>query len=183
MNLKRLLHFDALTVLSGSFFTALFVNLLAGLFASLFFGLFASVATADTKAEVLPLNRQIMVSLYRGPFGTGSDQDARDVYNAMDVPSQGSIIGIGKGIVDHDKIFNLTCADRGQSGFYCSILIRAGAETEIRTGPIYAVYDVTGEKAQALARQFVGGALEFTSQEGTLHLSVHPERVRVVYQE
>lgn len=160
---------------------------------SLLFGLvFMPIHSfADTVARGFPFGGQVQITVYKGTLGQGDDRDARVLMDAMNVPLQNSPLGPGKAIVDSAKLLNWTCADRGQAGYHCALLVRpgqGGSELQSRTqiSPPAVTYVATGEVALELFEMLVPttpGFFEFENQEQTLKISATPEKFELVYRE
>ncbi len=155
-------------------------------------GLHASrPASADTMARGFPLGGQVQVTLYKGTAGLGDDRDARVLMDAMNVPLQTSPLGPGKAIVDSGKLLNWTCADRGQAGFHCALLIRPGQigtdlQSRTQISPPQVNYLASGEEALTLFKMLhptSPGLFEFSNQEQTLKILATPEKFELVYRE
>lgn len=157
-------------------------------------------ARAETFARVFFIANQGMISIYR-PQSGGSDADAKALFDAMDVPVQGSVLGPGKGIKDSNQILSWVCADRGQPGFHCSITIqgRSGsglATTIVRDNPVHLRYEATGALATELSKllkpNVSDGTFNFVNAEGTLSIQssaqatgspAHPAHFVIEYRE
>jgi hypothetical protein len=146
---------------------------------------------ADTVAQGFPFGGQVQITVYKGTLGQGDDRDARLLMDAMNVPLQNSPLGPGKAIVDSSKLLNWTCADRGQAGYHCALLVRpgqSGSDLQSRTqiSPPGVTYMASGEVALALFEMLVPtapGAFAFENQEQTLKISATPEKFELVYRE
>lgn len=151
----------------------------------------ANTAVADTFARGFPMGGQVQVTLYKGTAGQGDDRDARILMDAMNVPLQTSPLGPGKAIVDSGKLLNWTCADRGQAGFHCALLIRPGQsgsaiDSRTKISPPEINYRAQGEEALRLFDMLhptSPGLFEFSNQEGTLKILATPETFELVYLE
>ncbi|HRK07614.1 MAG TPA: hypothetical protein PLZ57_07570 [Pseudobdellovibrionaceae bacterium] len=148
-------------------------------------------SSADTLARGFPFGGQVQITVYKGTLGQGDDRDARILMDAMNVPLQTSPLGPGKAIVDSSKLLNWTCADRGQAGYHCALLVRpgqSGSDLQSRTqiSPPGVTYMASGEEALALFEMLVPtapGVFEFMNQEQTLKISATPEKFELVYRE
>ncbi|CAN5700997.1 hypothetical protein BH10BDE1_BH10BDE1_02240 [soil metagenome] len=143
-------------------------------------------AAADTLARSFPLSNQVMITVYKPRFG-GSDSDGQALYDAMNVPVQGSVMGPGKSIENATKSFSWVCGDRGADGHQCTIMIQKGAGTDIQSSPIGAKFEVTGAQADQLAQLVFPNTLErtfvFQNSENTLHFDVTPGHFKFAYEE
>jgi hypothetical protein len=150
---------------------------------STFVGL--DLATADTLARSFPLSNQVMITVYKPRFG--SDTDGKTLFDAMNVPVQGSVLGPGKSIENSTRSFSWVCGDRGADGFQCTIMIQKGAGTEIHSNPIAAKYEVFGSDAAALFQLIHPNTLAsdfaFKNAEGTLMLEAKPNHFLMTFEE
>ena len=85
----------------------------------------SSSAQAFTRATFYGLHG--MIQLMPTDSGGGTDPDSHLLFEAMDVPTQGSLLGPGKSIVSSKRVFNLACG-RTQKGDQCSLLLQNSAE-------------------------------------------------------
>src|SRR5690606_31516465 len=95
-----------------------------------------------------------------------------DLYRAMNVPIQDSVMGPGKGIVAANKALNFTCGIRNGSIYECSILLQRSAFTEIDFFNKTAKFEVRGEIAEELRQKFYlyAGEFHFKSSDNVLKI-------------
>lgn len=143
-----------------------------------------SKAYSDTFARVFPIASQAMITIYRARNG-GSDADAKALFDLMDMPAQGSVMGPGKGFKDSNQILTWACADRGANGYQCSITIRKDAKTIVRDNPPRLRYEATGAEAAALQKMFKpnqpDGTFKYVNQEVTFEVEATPAHFLVIY--
>jgi len=119
------------------------------------------------------LGFQAMISITHPTGGDPqSDPDAKNLFQVMDVPIQGSVMGPGKGIVTNGKILNLSCVDRASAGYQCSMVIQRSAQTVIDSQRGYISFRATAEEAGELVRKFhlENGKAHFVSSDGKFRI-------------
>ena len=146
----------------------------------------AQTAHAETLARVMPFANQAMITVYKSRMG-GSDQDAKFLFDSMNVPIQDGMMGPGKAIKDSGQILSWVCGDKGADGYQCTFMIQKSARTEISSSPVRVRYDVTGSEAAALGLLVVpneaNGTFKFTNEEGTLSIEASVDRFILTYAE
>jgi hypothetical protein len=121
------------------------------------------------------------------PSVGGDDGDALALWNAMNVPEQGSFLGPGKNIKTARQEMSFVCGQRGAGVFNCSIVLNKkaqGAEA-IYLDPVQKrmAYKVSGERARELAKQFHlnNQGFEFFSSDSKLWIKVQPDLFELRY--
>src|SRR5688572_21389328 len=90
------------------------------MFLPLFISLSTLSAAAATRATFFGIGAMVQV-LPQHPGGS-ADNDSFDLYKAMNVPVQDSMIGPGKAIQTPDQGLSFTCAIRNNTSYECSII-------------------------------------------------------------
>lgn len=161
-------------------------NLKARTFVLLLFLVSPSLAFAETLARFFPFTNQVMVTVYRNRLG-GSDQDARLLFEAMNVPVQDSMLGPGKSLEDSTKSLSWVCGDKGKDGFQCTFMFKKSPVTRLRTNPIEVSYKITGQEARFISDRIhfnkPSGTFEFVNEEGSLKVLISPDETEVQYKE
>ena len=113
-----------------------------------------------------------------------TDTDGQVLLNAMNVPTQNSMLGPGKVIESSDRALQFICADRPQVGAECSIFIQQNGHGIVDMFRKYMQYKVIGSEADVYAKLFKmdgSGEFHFTSIEGSLKVEVRPQYFEVYF--
>lgn len=140
-------------------------------------GSFPNEAKAETTSRAFPFTQQIMVTVYKSRV-TGSDQDARTLFESMNVPLRDSFLGPGKSIESVDRGLSWVCGDRGANGIQCTIMLKASASTQVSYKPVSARFKASGNEAHALFQLLnpntPEGNFTYGNEEGTLKIEATP---------
>ncbi len=126
-----------------------------------------------------------MVLVRNPPLGESPDEDAVRLFLFMNVPPQDTMLGPGKNINTTDQIFNLVCGDRGKQGYLCNVIVRPSARSRVSLVERSFVFATNGEEARTLHGLFhpdVSGVVNYTSQDGSLHITSDGATLQVQYQ-
>jgi len=138
-------------------------------------------AMAATTAQYF--GAQGMINIATPSVGP-KDADAQTMMNDMNVPVQSSVMGPGKAIAAEGQILNYICANRGGSGYTCTIIIQNSPHSKLSQNLMS--YQIRGEEAAALHEKFHAnqedGSYLFTSVDGLLQVRSTVDEFQVVYQ-
>lgn len=125
---------------------------------------------------------QVMVNMQTGSFA-GSDPDPENLYNKMNVVPESSIVGLGKVIEDKDKSMHLICTDRGNSQFFCTLVLKPSAKAQINFANKTFKYQAIGEEAKELFNQFHSqeGSFSYTNSDGAFAINANQDEFVVEY--
>ncbi len=95
-----------------------------------------------------------MIQLIPQNPGGAADSDSLDLYKAMNVPVQETMLGPGKAIQSPDQALNLSCAIRNNISHECSIVLNRSKY--LRLDPINKKikFHITGTMADEIRRKF-----------------------------
>ncbi len=143
---------------------------------------FSSQSYAVARAQFLGMQAMINVT---NPSMGDMDPDATELYRGMNVPIQDSFLGPGKAIIIGKKLLNLTCVNRRDKGFECSILIQKSPQTTINSSHGYIQFVSSGEEAREIFQKFNlnGGSFKYISIDQRLTISAEPNQFVLQYQE
>lgn len=138
-------------------------------------------AQAVTKGQFAGM--QMMINIASINYDGTVDGSPQTLFDVMDRPVEGSIAGQGKKLLTPKGVFNFICAHRAENNYQCSIFVQQSAYGKFAPG--YAVLDIQGEEARALAAQFFlkNSEFVFRNEESTLYLKVTPDRFYLVFKE
>jgi hypothetical protein len=141
---------------------------------------------AETTSRAFPMTQQIMITVYKSR-STGSDQDARTLFDSMNVPIRDSFLGPGKAIESSDRGMSWVCADKGANGVQCTIMMQAKPSTRVSYRPIRVYHSLRGQEAQALLKLLnpntPQGHFEFQNEEATLRVLADETKFELHYEE
>lgn len=143
----------------------------------------SSSAQAFTRATFFGLHG--MIQILPTDSSGGTDPDAHLLFEAMNVPTQGSVMGPGKAIVSSKRIFNLSCG-RSQKGDQCSLLLQNSPEVSMNPLKKTMSYVATASDAEAIRGQFFldeNQEFHLLSTDGTFRLDVDGQTVSIKYSE
>jgi hypothetical protein len=141
----------------------------------------SSYASASTKAQFMGF--QGMIQIFTADEAGGTAPDAMDLFNAMNVSTQGSVMGKGKTIQTPDKMMTFICA-QGPKGPQCTILLRASAAVKMDPTAQTIEYQATGGLAEQLRSQFFlneNGEFRLTTTDGFFRVDVRAQRFSLFY--
>lgn len=140
----------------------------------------------ETTSRAFPLTQQIMITVYKSRI-TGSDQDARALFDSMNVPIRDSFLGPGKAIETSDRGMSWVCADKGANGVQCTIMMQAKPSTRVSYRPIKVHHSLRDQEAQALLKLLhlntPQGHFEFQNEEATLRILADGAKFELHYEE
>lgn len=124
-----------------------------------------------TRLQFFIGDRNAMVILTPADAFGNSDSDSSDLYAAMDVPEQDTMLGKGKSITSPDRDFNLVC---GEYKSQCQIILNQSRNVIIKGAQKKMHFKVVGDLAAQLTRQFKidpTGKFEFITTDQLLKFS------------
>ena len=143
-------------------------------------------AHAETTSRAFPLSQQIMITVYKSRV-SGSDEDARALFDGMNVPLRDSFLGPGKSIESADRGLSWVCGDKGANGVQCTLMMKATASTRVGYRPVSAHFQASSQEAQSLFKQLhpntAEGHFSYQNEEGTLRITSDGARFEIVYEE
>lgn len=151
----------------------------------LVFTLLMSVQLAAiSKAHFLGMQGMISIT-HANLGGNDGDTDAQNLFNLMNVPIQGSVLGPGKAIIAGDKIMNLSCVNRGNAGFECSIVLQRSPQSLIDSQRRIISFKATGAEANTLLEKFnlENGRIQFHTTDGLFQVFGEPNLFLLQYKE
>lgn len=113
-----------------------------------------------------------MVTLPSGESGI-LDPDAESLFELMNVPVEGSMMGPGKKIEADSKGFQMVCGLRQGMGYTCTIVLSSPDHLLVNPTSRTAEYILGGEEGENLRRLFSpnqGSGLHFFSGDGKLEI-------------
>ena len=142
---------------------------------------------AETTSRAFPFTQQVMITIYKSRVSS-SDQDARSLFDAMNVPLRDSFLGPGKSIESADKGLSWVCGDKGgTSGVQCTLMLKASPTTRVGYRPIQAAFQATPQEAAALYELLhtntPDGRFAYSNEEGTLKIEADQASFRLSYTE
>jgi hypothetical protein len=139
--------------------------------------------SAQTLTRAHFLGLQAMIQLIPSDASGANDLDSVNVYRAMNVPIQDSVLGPGKAIVTNDRILNFICAVRNNSGYECTIFLQRGSMVEMDPLKKIIKYQVSGALADELRLKFFLNQQQykFTSTDGLFRIEAVPGSFTVYY--
>jgi hypothetical protein len=143
---------------------------------------FSLTAQAYTTGQFAGLYGIIRLNT-KDPSGA-TNNDARGVFEAMDVPIQNSMMGPGKVIQSTERALQFICADRPQEGIECSIFIQRSQNSSVNPLKGTMQYKVTGPAAEFFTSKYhldANGEYLFTSEEGNLKVQVKSQYFEVSF--
>lgn len=157
-----------------------------GLATTLFIGFGGSKGNAETTARAFPLTQQIMITIYKSRV-SGSDHDARVLFDGMNVPLRDSFLGPGKSIESADRGLSWVCGDKGANGVQCTLMMKSTPSTRVGYSPIQVQYSAPTQEAQTLFPLLhpntADGHFVYQNEEGTLKIEASPSQFNLIYAE
>lgn len=115
---------------------------------------------------------RVMINIQSGrPFSSQVDEDAKKLYEAMNVKTEDSIMGKGKKVAMKDAM-TLIVAERGKEQFDGTIMVYQWPGVQIDNARKTVNIQWTGEEAELLHSKFksADGKFEYSSEDGRLKI-------------
>jgi hypothetical protein len=124
-----------------------------------------------------------MVQIWPQNPGGPADSDSFDIYRAMNVPVQDSIIGPGKAIQTSDRALSFQCAIRNNVSYECSIVFNRSANLKLDIVNKKIKYEVTGIMAEDLRQKFFlkDDVFHFKSTDALMSVDAIEGRFTILY--
>lgn len=113
----------------------------------------------------------------------GSDPDSQKLWEAMNVPEQGSMLGPGKAIKASDKSLDITCAKQTK-GPQCTIMIHPSPGSTLSPSKKIIQYKVSGAVAEQIRSAFhldENGEFRLMASDGYFKIEISEELVLLLF--
>lgn len=143
----------------------------------LFLGLILSSLNLHARTEGRFLGMQYMINITSSGIDGIFDHTPARIFEQMNVPEQGSMLGPGKALVTSQKEFTFICNKKAENNYHCSFIVFNSAYGKI--GFKSANLKFTGAKAQEMYSQFHpnedGSEINITDDTAQFNLIVRPD--------
>ncbi len=124
-----------------------------------------------------------MIQIMTQDMAGGTSPDAETLFQAMNVPTQGSVLGEGKTIQLANKDMTFICS-QGPKGRQCTLMIQKRAASEFNPAEKIVHYEVSGEAAKWLHSKFHvndQGTFRLVTSDGYFGILVEPQTFTLVF--
>ena len=136
---------------------------------------------ASTRATFFGVGAMVQV-IPQSPNGT-IDRDGQDLYEAMNVPVQDSIMGPGKAIQTQDQAISFTCAIRNNTSYECSIVFNQSRYLQMDMINKKLKFHVSGAIATEIRQKFFlkDNEFHFKAADGLMKVDAVDDEFTFLY--